>query len=165
MTGVQTCALPIYLPRIQLGEGPPQELKTFVVVPTLLTRISDIRAQIAEMEVYYLANPSGAVHFAVLSDWVDTDSEISPTDEDLLVCARKEIALLNARHAAVGGCRFYLFHRRRRWNEGEGKWMGWERKRGKLTEFNRLLRGVAEDRKSTRLNSSHERLSRMPSSA
>ena len=135
---------PRHLPRIQLGEGPPQELKTFVVVPTLLTRISDIRAQIAEMEVYYLANPSGAVHFAVLSDWVDADSEISPTDEELLVCARKEIALLNARHAAVGDCRFYLFHRRRRWNEGEGKWMGWERKRGKLTEFNRLLRGAAD---------------------
>jgi cyclic beta-1,2-glucan synthetase len=27
------------------------------------------------------------------------------------------------------------------WNAGERKWIGWERKRGKLREFNRLLRG------------------------
>jgi len=29
-------------------------------------------------------------------------------------------------------------------NQAEGKWMGWERKRGKLHELNRLLRGAAE---------------------
>jgi cyclic beta-1,2-glucan synthetase len=135
---------PRHLPRIQLEAGPSIELKTVVAVPALLTSIAAIRAQIAQMEVYYLANPNGAVYFAVLSDWVDSNSEISHTDEELLVCAREQIALLNTRHSTLNGSRFYLFHRRRRWNEGEGKWMGWERKRGKLTEFNRLLRGATD---------------------
>ena len=135
---------PRYLSRVELNNGPPIELQTFVVVPTLLTSTAAIRAQIAQLEVYYLANPNGAVCFAMLSDCVDADSETLSTDAALLDCARSEIAQLNMRHTIAGGRRFYVFHRRRLWNEGEGKWMGWERKRGKLAEFNRLLRGATD---------------------
>ena len=42
------------------------------------------------------------------------------------------------------GKRFLLLHRRRVFNPAEGKWMGWERKRGKLHELNRLLRGAID---------------------
>ena len=135
---------PRHLPRIQLENGPPIELGTFVVVPTLLTGIAAIREQIGQLEVYYLANPNGAVYFAMLSDWVDAELEQLPADAALLDCARAEIALLNTRHITAGGPRFHLFHRRRQWNEREGKWMGWERKRGKLIEFNRVLRGATD---------------------
>ncbi len=135
---------PRHLPRIQLDNGPPSESATFVVVPTLLTSIFAAREQIAQLEVYYLANPNGAVYFAMLADWVDADSETLAADAALLDCARAEIAVLNARHNTSGVPRFYLFHRRRQWNEGEDKWMGWERKRGKLTEFNQLLRGATD---------------------
>ncbi len=135
---------PRHVPRLQLEHGPPAELGTFVVVPTLLTSAKGVREQIAQLEVYFLANPNGAVYFALLSDWVDADAEESPSDTALLQCARTEIARLNDRHRKVGTPRFHLLHRRRRWNEGEGKWMGWERKRGKLTEFNRLLRGATD---------------------
>ena len=135
---------PRHLPRLQLENGPPVESKTFVVVPTLLTSAAAIRAQIAQLEVYYLANPDGAVYFALLSDWVDANSQATPTDAALLDCARHEIALLNTQHVTAGGPRFYMLHRARLWNESEGTWMGWERKRGKLTEFNRLLRGATD---------------------
>lgn len=43
------------------------------------------------------------------------------------------------------GHSFFLLHRPRRWNVGEGIWMGFERKRGKLTELNALLRGGARE--------------------
>ncbi|MEO5861918.1 MAG: glucoamylase family protein, partial [Burkholderiales bacterium] len=135
---------PRHQPRIQLENGPPIELGTFVVVPALLTDMATIREQIAQLEVYYLANPNGAVYFAMLSDWIDAESEELPADAALLDCVRAEIALLNTRHVTAGGPRFYVFHRRRRWNETELTWMGWERKRGKLTEFNRLLRGATD---------------------
>ena len=135
---------PRHLPRIQLENGPTKESATFVVVPTLLTSIAAVREQIAQLEVYYLANPNGAVYFAMLSDWVDADSAELPADAALLDCGRVEIALLNTRHKTSAQPRFYLFHRHRQWNEGERKWMGWERKRGKLTEFNRLLRGATD---------------------
>jgi cyclic beta-1,2-glucan synthetase len=66
-------------------------------------------------------------------------------DEELLALAREGIAALNARHPPVAsGPRFFVLHRGRRWNERQGRWMGWERKRGKLQELNRLLRGATD---------------------
>ena len=55
--------------------------------------------------------------------------------------AREGIEGLNRRYASDRPGIFYLFHRPRRWNEVEGVWMGYERKRGKLAEFNAVLRG------------------------
>lgn len=39
---------------------------------------------------------------------------------------------------------FYFFHRQRRWNASEKRWLGWERKRGKIHELNQLLRGASD---------------------
>jgi cyclic beta-1,2-glucan synthetase len=134
------------LPRLALRQGVPAELRTLVVVPTLLTGHNEITAQIERLEVHYLANPEGNLHFALLSDWIDAPQATMPNDEELLAAATDGIARLNRRHGSApdGGERFLLFHRRRRWNESEGKWIGWERKRGKLHELNRLLRGATD---------------------
>ena len=98
------------------------------------------------LEIHYLGNPDGDVRFALLSDWLDAPTERVDGDDELLSAAAAAIDRLNARHgeAPGGGARFLLFHRRRRWNEVEGRWMGWERKRGKLHELNDLLRGSRE---------------------
>src|SRR4029450_8278128 len=81
----------------------------------------------------------------MLSDWVDAKTEHLEGDAALLAAAAEDIARLNQRYgAAPGGDRFLLLHRRRVWNEGEGRWIGWERKRGKLHELNRLLRGATD---------------------
>src|SRR5262252_6248330 len=134
------------LARLELAEGVPSELKTLVAVPTLLTGQTQIAEQIARLGVHYLANDDGELRFALLSDWTDSTSEHAPGDESLLGAARAGIAELNRRHSpAPGGeARFYLFHRRRLWSESERRWMGWERKRGKLHELNRLLRGAID---------------------
>ena len=58
--------------------------------------------------------------------------------------AKAGIHDLNARLGQGRNDRFHLFHRVRQWNAGEGSWIGWERKRGKLEEFNRLLRGATD---------------------
>ncbi|HYE90761.1 MAG TPA: protein ndvB, partial [Terriglobales bacterium] len=80
-----------------------------------------------------------------VSDWLDAALARMPGDDHTVAAARAGVARLNRRHGAVaGGDRFFLFHRRRRWNEGERRWMGWERKRGKLHELNRLLRGARD---------------------
>ena len=64
-----------------------------------------------------------------------------PGDQELVELATELITALNAQQGAE---RFYLLHRKRQWNASEGKWMGWERKRGKLHEFNRVLRGAKD---------------------
>ncbi len=141
--GITDLLGPRTLPRLELKGGIPTELRTIVVIPTLLTSPKEVTTLVERLEIHYLANPDGDLRFALLSDWVDASSEHLPNDAELLETATQGIANLNERYgpAPGGGDRFYLFHRRRLWNESEGKWMGWERKRGKLHELNLLLRG------------------------
>ncbi len=133
------------LPRLDLDDGVPSRLRTLVVVPTLLTSEADVEVQVGGLEVHYLGNREGDLRFALLSDWLDAPTEHVPGDDELLSAAAAAIDRLNERHgeAPGGGARFLLFHRKRSWNEAEGCWMGWERKRGKLHELNALLRGSA----------------------
>src|SRR6266566_2360973 len=134
---------PRRLPRMELRNGIPEDLRTIVVMPTLLTTAGEVAEHIERLEVHYLANPDGDLRFALLSDWLDAPCETLPGDDDLLAVAVDGVARLNKRHGpAPGNCeRFFIFQRKRVWNECEGKWMGWERKRGKLHELNQLLRG------------------------
>ncbi|MFY9550577.1 MAG: glycosyl transferase, partial [Thermoanaerobaculia bacterium] len=137
---------PRRLPKLELAGGVPAELRTLVVIPMLLTDESEIDEVVQRLEVHYLANADPELRFALLSDWPDASVESLPEDGAFVELARAAIRQLNDRHgpAAGGGDRFWLLHRRRLWNEREGVWMGWERKRGKLRELNRLLRGAAD---------------------
>ncbi|HEY7378022.1 MAG TPA: hypothetical protein VH542_05005, partial [Steroidobacteraceae bacterium] len=134
---------PRRLPRLELDEVPPSA-RTMVIVPTLLGSVERVDELIGHLEVQALGNVDPHIHFAVLSDFLDAAAETMPHDAEILEAARAGIAALNARHANGGTDRFFLFHRLRQWNEREGLWMGWERKRGKIEEFNRLLRGATD---------------------
>jgi cyclic beta-1,2-glucan glucanotransferase len=134
------------LPGIELSAaGVPQSLRTLVAVPTLLTSEADLLEQVERLEVHHLAGAGGDLCFALLSDGVDADQEILEGDAHLLTAAAEAIEQLNRRYGpAPGADRFLLLHRNRVFNAGENKWMGWERKRGKLHELNRLLRGATD---------------------
>lgn len=133
----------ISLPGLELADGVPASLRTLVVVPTLLTDDADLREQVERLEVHFLSGAGGDLTFALLSDGVDADCEVLPGDARLLEQAAAAIDGLNRRHGpGPAGDRFLLLHRRRQFNPGENRWMGWERKRGKLHELNRLLRGA-----------------------
>ena len=137
---------PRTLPRLELRDGIPGHLRTIVVIPTLLTSLESIKEQVKRLEVHYLANADGDIRFALVSDWMDSPQEMLASDHELLEAASRGIKELNARHGTApgGGQRFFLFHRRRVWNAGEQRWMGWERKRGKLHELNLHLRGSSD---------------------
>lgn len=135
---------PRQLPGLELISGVPPDLRVLVAVPVLLSNATDLRDQIEGLEVHYLSSISGAVSYALLSDGPDAAGEVTPQDAHLLALAQTEIARLNERYPCEEGARFLLLHRRRLWNASEGVWMGWERKRGKLEELNRLLRGATD---------------------
>lgn len=134
---------PKHLPRLDLEKGIPEIAKTFVVVPTFMTSEKGIDAQLEQIEIHYLANPDGYLHFALLTDFPDADSEVMPKDDGLLAYAAAKLSRLNTKYgpAPDGSSRFHIFHRKRLYNAQEGCWIAWERKRGKLEEFNRLLLG------------------------
>jgi len=136
---------PAALPGLELRDGVSSEFRTLVVTPTLLTSSATVDELIEQLEIHYLASPDGDIRFALLSDWTDAVTENVAGDEALLGAAIEGIARLNREYGpASDGPRFFLFHRRRIWSEGQGKWIGWERKRGKLHELNRLLRGATD---------------------
>jgi len=133
------------LPGLALRDGVPSHLRTMVVVPALLTTRAALEEQIERLEIHYLASPEGELYFALLSDWTDAPTEHVAGDEALLAMAGEGIARLNRLHGtSSAGDRFLLLHRRRVWSNVQGQWMGWERKRGKLHELNRLLRGATD---------------------
>jgi cyclic beta-1,2-glucan synthetase len=130
------------LPGLALRDGVPTTLRTIVAVPILLTTHDAIREQVGRLEIHHLSSPDGDLYFALLSDWTDAPTETVAGDMALLDTASAAIARLNQRYGrASAGERFLLLHRRRIWSQSEQVWMGWERKRGKLHELNRLLRG------------------------
>jgi cyclic beta-1,2-glucan synthetase len=133
------------LPALALRDGVPSHLRTMVVVPALLTTRAALEAQIDRLEIHYLASPDGELYFALLSDWTDAATESAAGDEALVAMAGAAIARLNRIHGnGAAGARFLLLHRRRVWSDVQTQWMGWERKRGKLHELNRLLRGATD---------------------
>ncbi len=135
---------PHALPALSLKGGVPESLRTVVAVPVILPDNGDFQGLMESLEVHFFANPEGDLHFALLTDWADAPGETLEGEDRLLADARERIGELNRRHGAApgGGPRFGLYHRRRRYNARDRVWMGWERKRGKLMEFNRLLRGA-----------------------
>ncbi|MCJ7734878.1 MAG: hypothetical protein MUP11_10045, partial [Anaerolineales bacterium] len=131
------------LPKLDFSrEGIPDACQTLVVVPMLLNDQKTIINEIEKLEVRYVANPEHNLVFGLFSDFKDASSEITGEDAPLLSLVEKGIQKLNARY---GEGRFYLFHRQRTWSETEGKFIGWERKRGKLEELNRLILGLRRE--------------------
>ena len=135
---------PRQLPGLDLLHGIPPDLRVLVAVPVLLTDAADLRDQIERLEVHYLSSIGGAVSYALLADGLDAATETTPEDAPLIALAQAEIAVLNARHPNAEGPLFHILYRHRLWNPQEGVWMAWERKRGKLHELNRLLRGATD---------------------
>jgi cyclic beta-1,2-glucan synthetase len=132
---------PRTLPKLEFKEGIPADCATFVVMPSMLIRPESAASLTAKLEIHYLANPDPQLYFALLTDFADAPAQHQPEDDEYVRHALERIAALNRRYAPNGPPRFFLFHRQRQWNPSERCWMGWERKRGKLDEFNRLLRG------------------------
>ncbi|HEX7555182.1 MAG TPA: hypothetical protein VF338_01055, partial [Leptolinea sp.] len=143
---------PQSLPRMDFSEGIPAGNRTMVVVPTLLESNKELNHLLQELELYYLSNPDPQLTFALLTDFGDAPAQQMPEDEQLLSLASAGIQNLNQKYNQAKP--FYLFHRKREWNPSEGVWMGWERKRGKLAEFNRLLLDLGETAYTTRVGNS-----------
>ncbi|GLQ91048.1 cyclic beta 1-2 glucan synthetase [Dyella flagellata] len=131
---------PGMLPRMDYSRGVPPSSRTLVVVPAMLGDSQDVEDMVEALEVHFLANRDQNIHFALLSDFKDADEERLEHDQAILRLARQYLEALNAKYAPGSGDRFYLLHRPRRYNHADKLWMSYERKRGKLTDLNNLLR-------------------------
>ena len=138
---------PESLPRMDFSGGIPEECTALVVIPTLLSVRDEVDSLVGQLERHYLRNPDPGLFFALLTDYTDSPAESRLGDSDLVEWAQQAVRRLNEKYPPAGSehlaePRFALLHRERRWNPSEGVWMGWERKRGKLHELNRMILGA-----------------------
>ncbi|MDB5273643.1 MAG: glycosyltransferase 36 [Chitinophagaceae bacterium] len=131
---------PTLLPRMDFSKGIPSACRTLVVVPTMLSSKAYIDELIEALEIRFLANKEEHLHFGLLTDFTDAHLEHLPEDQELLDLASDRILSLNRQYKQNEEDIFFLFHRPRTWNMEEEQWMGYERKRGKLSALNALLR-------------------------
>ena len=131
---------PHRLPRLDFSKGIPEPHRTIVVIPTLIGSTDEIDGLLEALEIRYLGNQDPNLFFALLTDFRDATQRVMLEDYDLIAHARSGIEVLNKAYQTDRLCIFYLFHRQREWNSIDQVWMGYERKRGKLEQFNTLLR-------------------------
>ncbi|HEU4585610.1 MAG TPA: hypothetical protein VFR95_07655, partial [Gemmatimonadaceae bacterium] len=143
---VTTLMPPRTLPKLDFTDGGvPEEFRTAVVIPTLFGSVDAVHEALENLEVQFLANREAHIKFAVLSDFTDSPTEHREGDDAIVAAAVNGVKALNDRYANGGEEAFFLFHRPRLWNSKQRVWMGWERKRGKLAQFNHFLEGVRDD--------------------
>jgi cyclic beta-1,2-glucan glucanotransferase len=141
---------PSVLPKLDFEAGIPPECRTALAVPCLVSSPAEVDALLEKLEGHYLGNPAESVEYVLLTDFPDADSEHMPGDEAVIAALVAGVARLNRRYEGGGVGPFHALHRPRRYNFADGCWMGRERKRGKLEDFNRLLRGGAASAFSVR---------------
>jgi cyclic beta-1,2-glucan synthetase len=139
-------ANPNPLPRLDYSKGIPPESRSLVVVPSMLMNTQNIEDLIEALEVRYLANQDENLHFGLLTDFKDATREKIEEDDQLTQLVSKKITELNEKYPGENNDTFFLFHRPRKWNPKDRIWMGYERKRGKLSDLNSLLRGGPENK-------------------
>lgn len=140
---------PRSLPRLALVNGIPASQRVMVVIPALLTDAASTATLVHRLRLHHLANPERHAQFALLSDWADADAQHALSDEALLADAVQQVRALNAAHPpppadddgshGAPAPRFIVLHRERRFSLTERRWIGWERKRGKLEQLIALL--------------------------
>ena len=140
-----TLSLPVrVLPKMDFREGLPADCRTMIVVHVMLAADDDVSPLLSRLEIHWLANADASLHLALLVSLADAPEESMPGDVELVRRIEEGVRALNAKYGHGGAGPFHLLHRRRLWNAGEACWMAWERKRGQIVEFNRLLAGDRE---------------------
>ncbi|XXF61896.1 glucoamylase family protein [Thermoanaerobacterium thermosaccharolyticum] len=134
---------PTIIPKIELKNGIPEESATMVIIPTLLTSVKRVKELLSQLEVIYISNKEDNLYFAVVGDFKDTKKEKLDDDEEIINSALQGIRELNEKYSK-GKDIFFYFHRKRVFCEMQNAYMGWERKRGAIIEFNELLNGSKE---------------------
>ena len=121
--------------------GIPEEEATFVIIPTILDSRKKVKEMMKNLEVDYLANKSPNLYFCLLGDCKQSSKEIEEYDAEVIRTGLEETEKLNKKYASYNFPIFHFIYRRRKWNESEQAFLGWERKRGAITDFTEFLLG------------------------
>ncbi|MDD2942280.1 MAG: glucoamylase family protein, partial [bacterium] len=137
---VSRLVIPERLATLDLEAGIPDEFQTMVVVHQIFADTESVERALAGLEICYLGNSEANLFYAILADLSDFSEKRNASDDEIIEKAKSLTIQLNQKYPGEDE-RFFLLFRARQWNESERKCIGWERKRGKLREFNQLILG------------------------
>ena len=132
---------PKLMPKLDFSKGIPEKYSTFIVIPTIINSKDKVKELFEKLEVYYLANKSENIYFALLGDCTSSKNEKESFDEEIIKTGLEEAERLNKKYKTLieENDKFYFLYRNRVWNAGEKSFLGWERKRGLLCQFNDFI--------------------------
>ena len=132
---------PKLMPKLDFSKGIPEQYSTFIVIPTIINSKDKVKELFEKLEVYYLANKSENIYFALLGDCTSSKNEKESFDEEIIKTGLEEAERLNKKYKTLieENGKFYFLYRNRVWNAGEKSFLGWERKRGLLCQFNDFI--------------------------
>ena len=132
---------PKILPKLDYKSGIPKESSTMVIIPTIIKNKEKVKELFSKLEVYYIANKSENLYFTLLGDCSSSKTENEPFDDEIIEAGINEINRLNDKYPDANFKKFNFIYRKRTWNKGEDCFLGWERKRGLINQFNEFLLG------------------------
>lgn len=151
---------PKRIPKLDFSRGIPEEAATFVVIPSILSNSQKVKELAKKLEIYYLANKSPNMYFAILGDVTTSDKELETYDEEIKEEGIKQVKALNEKYKQEDFDIFHFLYRKRIWNSKESSYLGWERKRGLLVQFNEFLIDSKKD--EFRVNTITQNLQAIP---
>ena len=134
---------PRTLAKLDFSRGIPEEYSTMVVIPTIVKNTKKIDQMFLQLEKYYLSNKSNNLYFALLGDVGESSTRDVDSDSEIANYGVEKAKELNTKYNKD---LFYFVYRKRIFQAGEGKFLGYERKRGALMHFNKLLLGKLSDK-------------------
>lgn len=136
---------PKMIPKLDFTNGIPKANATMVIIPTIIKSKDKTEELMKKLEVYYLANKSENLYFTLLGDCSSSDKEVESFDDTVIKAGVNMVNLLNEKYKDENFPKFNFIYRERFWNEGEAKFLGWERKRGFINQFNSYILGKAKN--------------------
>lgn len=130
---------PTILPKLALTDGIPEKYSTMVVIPTILNSRAKVEELFQKIEVYYLANKEKNLYFTLLGDCTSSKNQEEAYDSEIIEEGIKQSKALNRKYSENEKEKFFFIYRNRVWCRGEKCFLGWERKRGMLCQFNEFL--------------------------
>ena len=133
------------IPKLNFYDGLDEANSCMVVIPTILKSKEKVKELVRKLEVFYLANKSKNLYFILLGDCSESKKRSEPFDQEVVEEGSRQIEILNEKYKVDDFPIFHFLYRSRCWNEKENCYMGWERKRGLLTQFNEYVLGKQEN--------------------
>ena len=136
---------PKLIPKLDFSSGIPNEYATMVVIPTIVKSKEKVKEIMKKLEVFFIANKSKNIYFTLLGDCSSSKKEKEDFDDEIIKSGIEECNKLNAKYPDANFPKFNFVYRKRLWNKSENCYLGWERKRGLLTQFNEYMLGKRQN--------------------